>query len=336
MPVRKYWSEFISKPSLTSFMARICGISLLLAGVSACHAGVQEPPALWQAEQQQAVLESELGPSVSPIPRPDHTVVVVLENHAFYQIIQAKSAPYFNQLAASGALFTQSFGATHPSQPNYLLLFSGSTQGIQDDNPPHHLPWSSPNLGAALLAQGLRFEGYSENLPKTGFTGVSAGKYVRRHAPWVYWQGEGPNQVPPEVNRPFADFPRSEPGFEALPELAFVSPNMDNSMHDGRGNQAIRTGDHWLQAHLDPYAQWAQSHNSLLILTFDEDNDTSHNQIATVFWGPMVQAGKYAEKIGHLNLLRTLEEMYQLPHLGQSAQAEPIRDCWQRSHSQNP
>jgi arylsulfatase A-like enzyme len=39
-------------------------------------------------------------------------------------------APYLNKLAARGTSLAQSYGVTHPSQPTYLALFSGSTHGI--------------------------------------------------------------------------------------------------------------------------------------------------------------------------------------------------------------
>ena len=63
---------------------------------------------------------------VAAPPTPDHVVIVIEENHAYTQIIGSSSAPYINSLAAGGALMTQSFGITHPSQPNYLDLYSGS------------------------------------------------------------------------------------------------------------------------------------------------------------------------------------------------------------------
>ena len=71
------------------------------------------------------------------IPRPAHVVVVVEENHGYSQIIGSSQAPYINTLASQGALFTNSSGIAHPSQPNYLAIFSGSTQGIIDDSCPH-------------------------------------------------------------------------------------------------------------------------------------------------------------------------------------------------------
>ncbi|MBU1775992.1 MAG: alkaline phosphatase family protein, partial [Gammaproteobacteria bacterium] len=67
----------------------------------------------------------------SELPRPDHIVIVIEENKSFAQIIGNEDAPYINELARRGALFTQSYGITHPSQPNYLALFSGSTRGIR-------------------------------------------------------------------------------------------------------------------------------------------------------------------------------------------------------------
>jgi len=61
------------------------------------------------------------------IPRPDHVVIVIEENHAYTQVIGVAAAPYINSLAAGGALMTASYAITHPSQPNYIAFFSGST-----------------------------------------------------------------------------------------------------------------------------------------------------------------------------------------------------------------
>src|SRR3954462_6544107 len=69
----------------------------------------------------------------SNLPHYDHIVVVVEENHGYDSVIGSSNAPYLNQLAKEGALFTDSHGITHPSQPNYLALFSGNTQSITDD-----------------------------------------------------------------------------------------------------------------------------------------------------------------------------------------------------------
>jgi hypothetical protein len=79
---------------------------------------------------------------------------------------------------------------------------------------------------------------------------------------------------------------------------------------------------------LDAYVQWAQQHNSLLIVTWDEDNKKGNNRIATLFVGPMVQAGRYEQRITHYNILRTIEDLYGLSHAGASADAAPIIQIW--------
>ena len=64
---------------------------------------------------------------------PSHVLIVIEENHGYDQIIGSDSAAYINKLAREGALFTNSHGVTHPSQPNYLAIFSGTTQGVTGD-----------------------------------------------------------------------------------------------------------------------------------------------------------------------------------------------------------
>ena len=140
-----------------------------------------------------------LGGNAPSLPRPDHVVMVIEENHSYSQIIDSPDAPYINRLAAQGALFTESFGITHPSQPNYLALFSGSTQGITDNSCPH--TFTTPNLGHNLLAAGLTFAGYSEDLPSVGSIVCSEGHYARKHNPWVNWQDSAANGLTTTTDR---------------------------------------------------------------------------------------------------------------------------------------
>src|SRR4051794_34583384 len=69
------------------------------------------------------------------VTRPDHLVVVLMENKGYGDIIgRPDEAPYLNALASQSANMTDSHGITHPSQPNYIGLFSGSTQGVTNDD----------------------------------------------------------------------------------------------------------------------------------------------------------------------------------------------------------
>jgi hypothetical protein len=249
--------------------------------------------------------------------------MVIEENHSYSQIFDSPDAPYINRLAAQGAVFTQSFGVTHPSQPNYLALFSGSTQDITDNSCPHI--FTTPNLGHALLAAGLTFAGYSEDLPSVGSLICSVGPYVRKHNPWVNWQDSATNGIPATTNVPMTSFPTD---YTTLPTVSVIAPNQVNDMHNGKDPEAIQTADRWLREHMDAYVQWAQEHNSLLIVTWDEDNGKENNRIVTLFVGPMVQAGRYDQRITHYNVLRTIEDLYGLSHSGASTVATPITRIW--------
>ncbi len=68
---------------------------------------------------------------------PDHIVLVSLENEDFSTIVgNTADAPFLNQLISEGMLFTNYHGLTHPSQANYIALFSGSTQGVTEQRSP--------------------------------------------------------------------------------------------------------------------------------------------------------------------------------------------------------
>jgi acid phosphatase len=266
------------------------------------------------------------------LPRPDHIVIVIEENHSFDEIIGKSKAPYINSLVDEGALLTRFFAHHHPSQPNYFVLFSGDRQKIFNDNCVENSPLITNNsLGGQLIMSGRTFMGYSEGLPGVGSKKCTAGKYARKHAPWISFA-----DVPSAMSRPFTDFPTD---FNKLPTLAIVIPNLDNDMHDGIFGVRRKKGDKWLRENLNSYQEWAKTHNSLLIVTWDEDDNLKFfageatkppaNRIAAVFVGEMVKPGVTSDKqYNHLSLLRTLQEMYGLSPLAGSQNATVITDIW--------
>ncbi|MGW7686628.1 alkaline phosphatase family protein [Kribbella sp. NPDC054772] len=251
--------------------------------------------------------------AATTVPVFDHIVLVMFENHAYSQINGSSGAPTFNSLASQGAKFTQAYGVTHPSEPNYLAIFSGKTQGVTDDSCPH--TFSGDNLGNQLISAGKTFKGYSESMPSDGYTGCSSGTYRRKHNGWVNF-----SNVPSSSNLMYADFPSSA-NYAGLPTVSFVSPNMCNDMHDC----SVGTGDTWLKNNLNAYATWAKTHNSLLIITFDEDNGGSSNHIFTAFVGAHTQVGTFSNQINHYNVLSTIESAYGLSHLNSASE---ITNVW--------
>jgi acid phosphatase len=240
-------------------------------------------------------------------------VVVVEENHG---PAAAMTMPYLAQLRREGMTFTDSHGVAHPSEPNYLALWSGSTHGVTSDACPIDLG-TAPSLGSQLLATGSTVAAYAQGLPGAGSAACLDGAYARKHDPLADFAATAGSAH----NLPFSAFPQD---FDALPSVSLVVPDLDHDAHDG----SVATADDWLRTELGAYAAWAPTHNSLLIVTFDEeDGGKSANRILTVFSGAHVRTGASSERIDHIRVLHTVEAAFDLPLLGR--RAAPITDVWQ-------
>lgn len=278
------------------------------------------------------LLQANFLVSQDALPAPDHIVIAILENHNYSQIIGSPAAPFINSLANDtlSVLFEDSHGIVYPSQPNYLILYSGSAQGVKNDSVPTGNPFTTENLGRQLMDAGKTFITYSEDLPETGYNGAKSGNYARKHNPAANWMGTGQNQVPDTTNQPFTAFPSDD--FTRLPTVCFVVPNQANDMHNGSDPGRIAAGDAWIDSTLGGYIRWAKENNSLFILTFDEDDRSPGNHIVTLFTGQLVKAGRYPDRIDHYSVLNTIETMYGLPLLGDSLTHTVITGCW-KEHS---
>jgi hypothetical protein len=282
--------------------------------------------------------------------RPDHIVVVIEQDRAS-DAIGNVNFPYLNSVASTGLYYSNSHGVTHPSEPNTVALYSGSTQGVTDNG--RNYSFSGPNLAKSLFAAGLSFAGYSENLPSDGSQVTQAGDsqypdlYTRNLNAMAQFTDVGtlatgaqrPNST---VNRTFAAF-RSIPttDYSSLPTVSFIVPNNLHSTHgsneaypwagspDEENNDILRrSADAWLRDNLDPYLQWAKTHNSLLIVTQDEERWTggTAQTVTTVVNGDpdLFVAGVNSSNVNHYNVLRTIEDMYGLPRLNNTAAAAPL------------
>jgi hypothetical protein len=69
-----------------------------------------------------------------PLPRYDHILVIILENHGYEQIIGNPKAPNLNRLASRYGSATRFYGEVHPSEANYVAMIGGDTFGIHDDD----------------------------------------------------------------------------------------------------------------------------------------------------------------------------------------------------------
>jgi hypothetical protein len=241
------------------------------------------------------------------VPAYDHIVMVIEENHSYNDIVgDSTDAPYINTtLIPEAALMTNSFAIAHPSEPNYFALYAGSTFGIRDDGT-YHKP--DPTLFTIL------------NRARKSFTGYVEDSRVRKHNPLQSFpEGAG-------VEKNFGSTWSAD--FTRLPKVSFVIPSLNDDMHNGTISQA----DTWLKNNLGAYIRWCQIHNSLFILTFDEDDGTQNNQILTLFIGHGVIAGTSNTHINHYNVLRTILASQDLPAPNNAATATPITNIFQTVH----
>ena len=93
---------------------------------------------------------------------------IILENTDFSAAI---ADPNLSAFASSGVLFSNWDAVSHPSQPNYIALTSGSTNGITNDNTK---TIKVQNIVDLLEAANLTWKSYQENYPGNCFTGASS------------------------------------------------------------------------------------------------------------------------------------------------------------------
>jgi phosphatidylinositol-3-phosphatase len=280
-------------------------VSIVLgAGLAACTIGRAGAPAAAQPGVIRAASYTT-----------KYVQLVIFENESYGDIIGNPNAPYINGLADAWANMTDSHAVTHPSQPNYLALFSGSTQGVTGDNCP--VSFKVASLGSELIKAGLTFTGYAESMPRDGFEGCQARPdhlasgylYMRKHVPWADF-----TKVPKKDSVVYRK-PLSRPPSQ----FVWITPNMCNDMHDC----SIATGDAWASKNLPGLISWDSANGGVLILTFDENDGSAGNQITTILAGN-VNPGTYSQNINHYNVLRTIENIFGVKALGNAASASPI------------
>ncbi|MDQ2817899.1 MAG: alkaline phosphatase family protein, partial [Candidatus Eremiobacteraeota bacterium] len=263
------------------------------------------------------------------LPHPDHITVLIMENQNYSILLNAHPPYLFNALKPLSAWFTQAYAITHKSQPNYFALFAGTTEGLSgggqdtDACPPKNAPYNG-DVAAATQAQGKRFVAQVENsLPwgqcnSTKKDPSGAPLQVNRHTPWVNF-----TDVPHSVEHDWS--PGSVPDLSA--DITFLTPNQMDNTHDS----TIAYGDNYLAGIIPGIIAYDATHNGLLVILWDEadsDNTNGGGHIATLFVGPMVKPGEYGQTVNHFNVLRTIEDMEGLPHLGNTGNFDAISGVW--------
>jgi len=255
-----------------------------------------------------------------------HVYVVVMENEESTSIVGHPDAPYINSLIAGYGLATNYTGVAHPSQPNYIALFSGSTHGV-DDSGSHTL--SGTSLADQIEASGRDWRVYAENLPEAPcFTGGSSsggpdgrGTYARKHNPAISFASISGD---PARCAKIQNFSRLDP---AAADYELIVPNLCNDMHDC----PVRTGDTFLESFLPRIIDSPAMEGSVLFLTWDEGTSGAGGggRVATVVIGPGIPAGFTSDtRHDHYSLVRTIENAWGLGCLESACDANDMREFW--------
>lgn len=283
-------------------------------------------------------------------------LLLVMENQQAINVLGNQNAPNITRLAQQHPVATQYYGATHPSLPNYLTMWAGSTFGVGDDGPPTAHRLKGETLGSQLDAGGVRWAGYFESLaagqdPTVDGGGRDASNdalYVVRHNPIVYFEGFNASRV-----KPFTSLlPDLDGTTEPRPAFCLVIPNMADNMHDPVGSTAkdavaVQAGDRWVQELVDGIAatRWWQA-GGIVLLVWDEAYDGSGRAVTggvgdpPTTGGPVILMlisktltdvaqgifglgadGNWDSPLSHAGLLRSIETYFGLTRLNDAANA---------------
>ena len=245
-------------------------------------------------------------PAGGTVPVVGHVFIVVEENADYTNVIDSPAMPYLNGLATRSGLATQYYANTHPSIGNYFMMTVGK---IVTNNDGYSGTVSDDNIVRHLLAAGKTWKAYAEDLPAVGYHAAGdSGKYASRHNPLSYLS-DVVNDAAQLTNLvPFSQF-GTDLANNALPNYAFIVPNLCNDAHDC----PLATADAWLQTNIDPLiTSPGFQQDGLLIILFDEsraDLRRGGGRIAWVVVGAKVKPGyRSAALYQHENTLRLTAE----------------------------
>jgi phosphatidylinositol-3-phosphatase len=131
------------------------------------------------------IAHAQQGPIPPGIPRLDHVLVIMMENHGYSQMAGNPNAPFINEYMRTANLATNYFAIAHPSLTNHLEIVGGSNFGVLSDNDPDwHNAGCRTNLSTGLAATDrpatapicpIAGAGTEAPMPAIDFTNQSAG-----------------------------------------------------------------------------------------------------------------------------------------------------------------
>jgi len=250
----------------------------------------------------------------------DRVFVIAMENQELEDIIGNPNAPYLNGLASQYGVATSYTAIRHPSLPNYMALTGGQT--FFDVNC-ETCRVDAPNIADLVEASGRTWTAYMEGM--TSACGLfDEGLYVTRHNPFVHYRNiaENPSRCARVV--PFTRF-AADLNAGGLANFVWITPDLCHDMHDC----SVATGDAWLAGIVPSIVQSPAFANAVLVILWEEGTSAigGGGRVPLIVVSPRTPSGtQSAVPSNHYGLLRTVEELWGLPLLGQSASARPLTE----------
>jgi phosphatidylinositol-3-phosphatase len=166
--------------------------------------------------------------------RLDRAFIIVLENHSQQSVIGDPNTPFITSLAQQYGEATDYFGVTHPSEPNYIAMISGSNWWTNNDNPANR--FDHTNLVDELEASHISWGAYMEALPAdplADFWPSSANPlYASKHNPFALFTDIRDNPARVANIKPYTALAGDLNSGHA-PRFVYIVPDQCNDMHGG-------------------------------------------------------------------------------------------------------
>ncbi|KAL0094913.1 secreted acid phosphatase [Phycomyces blakesleeanus] len=245
----------------------------------------------------------------------DRVVIIVLENTDFET---AAADSYYASLAEkhNGVLLTNYLAITHPSQPNYIAMITGSVEGVYRDTMAN---LDRRSLVDLMEAKGISWKSYQQAYPGSCNLDMRISTYARKHNPFMSMVNvqKDPKLCAKIVNADQLDIDIAN---NDVPQLVFYTPDMNNDAHD----TSMSYAGNWLKSFIEPRInQTAFNKNTMFVTTFDENHTKEiPNRVMTFLFGPDFKRSSTGSSddtaYNHYSLLRTIEDNWELGNLGQN------------------
>ena len=270
-------------------------------------------------------------PGSPAVTHPDVTgtvFTIVFENKEQSEVLKP-DVPTFYALSEKYGNADAYISETHPSLPNYIIMTSGDTRGIGNDNDPldNTIVKGEDNLADQLDVAGIEWRAYMESMGEP-CKYETAMPYSAHHNPFLYYQTMRDDKA--RCQDKVVDFDKNFDKDLAADTFQYmwITPDMCHDMHDCSPQEA----DAWLKKTVDKImASPGYKNGGALFILFDEGSLRILNagaDLATIVVSDKLVSPGYSTdtRFDHQSYLATVEDIFGMPRLPTTKDATPMNE----------